>query len=66
MLNALLSDIKKLISSRANWAVVAMFVVGGVEAINQYIPVEFLPLVEAVLGLLAIYFIRNPSQEYGK
>lgn len=57
---------KKIISSRANWSLMAMFVIGGVEAISGVIPASVLPVIEGLLGLMTIYFVRNPSQDYSK
>ncbi len=58
--------ILKIIKSRTNWTIVAMFVIGGVEAISGLIPGALLPYVQGVLGLLAMYFKINPSQDYNK
>jgi len=55
---------EKIVKSRTVWVVVVMFLVGGVEAISGFIPGGFLPLVEGALGVLAIYFKVNPSQDY--
>lgn len=52
------------VKSRTVWTVVAMFLVGGVSAVQSFIPVQYTGLVEGVLGLLAMYFHINPSQEY--
>ena len=54
----------KAIKSRTVWSIVLLFVVGGVEAINGYIGPELLPYVEGVLGLAAVWFKVNPSQDY--
>jgi len=55
---------EKIIKSRTTWTIVGMFLVGGVNAITEFIPASFLPIVEGGLGILAIYFKQNPSQEY--
>ena len=54
----------KIFYSRTVWVIVIMFLIGGVESIRVFIPVGFLPLVEGVLGILAIYFRVNPRQEF--
>lgn len=46
--------------SRTFWTVVVMFVVNGVTGIREFIPESLLPVVDGVLGLLAIYFRINP------
>jgi len=56
---------KKLLTSRTNWTVLVMFLIGGVEAIESVIPAGLLPIILGGLGLLAAYFKMNPSQEYG-
>jgi len=57
---------KKILKSRANWSLVAMFVIAGVEGISGLIPPSFLPVIEGLLGLMTIYFVRTPSQDYSK
>jgi len=61
-----MKSIIRLVSSRANWSIAAMFIIGGIEAVTGFIPGGMLPVVEMFLGILAIYFVRNPSQKYGK
>lgn len=41
-----------------------MFLIGGVEAIAQFVPDSVETLVLGALGLLAVYFKMNPSQDY--
>ena len=54
----------KYLKARRVWALVAMFCVGGVEAIADAIPdIVQTPLL-AVLGAAVAYFSFNPSQEY--
>lgn len=52
------------LKSRTVWTIVAMFVIGGVNAVSALIPAGGLVYVQGVLGLLAIYFKLNPSQAY--
>jgi len=59
------THMKKLLTSRTNWTVLVMFLIGGVEAIASVIPAGLLPIILGGLGLLATYFKMNPSQEYG-
>lgn len=54
----------KILKSRTVWAIVAMFVIGGTEAVSGFISPIMLPYVQGALGLLATYFKLNPSQEY--
>ena len=55
---------KKILTSRTNWTIAVMFLIGGFEAISTFIPDPiFTPLMGA-LGVAAMYFKLNPSQEY--
>jgi hypothetical protein len=53
-----------LLKSRTVWTVFLMFVVGGVNAITQFLPPEIQSTAMAVLSGLAVYFHTNPSQTY--
>lgn len=57
---------KKLFFSRTNWTIFIIFLVNGVTAIHGFIPAHWLPVVDGALGILAIYFKMNPSQNYTK
>jgi hypothetical protein len=59
-----MNTILKALKSRTVWTVVAMFVIGGVEAISSTIPASSMVYVQGVLSLVAIYFKLNPSQKY--
>jgi hypothetical protein len=48
-----------LLRSRTFWTVVAMFVVGGGNAIVPILPPAFQALVEGLLGILAAYFHKD-------
>lgn len=54
----------KILKSRTVWAVIALFVINGFTGIRESIPVGWLPYLDGVLGLLAIYFRANPKQEF--
>lgn len=49
----------KIFKSRTVWTVIVIFVINGVQSITAYIPVEWLPLVNGLLGIAAIYFRVN-------
>ena len=53
-----------LLKSRTFWTGVVLFLVNGVGAIHNQIPVSYQPAVDGVLGILGIYFIKFPSQTY--
>lgn len=50
------------VKSRTVWTVVAMVLVNGITSIQSMIPAQYLPIVNGVLGLLAVYFRINPQQ----
>ena len=54
----------KLLKSRTAWTILAMFLVGGIEAVSGFIPAGWTPLVQGVLGIAALYFKASPSQDY--
>jgi len=56
---------KKLLTSRTNWTIAVMFLIGGFEAITSMIPEGISTFVLGFLALLATYFKMNPSQNYG-
>lgn len=55
-----------LIKSRTFWTIVALFVINGVGGIKEFIPDGFLPVVDAILGLLMIYFAKVAPKVYLK
>lgn len=59
-----MKTIIKALRSRTIWVVVLMFVIGGVNAISDFIPDGVETPLLAVLGFLAVYFKINPSQKY--
>jgi|TARA_R100000789_G_scaffold62339_1_gene59351 hypothetical protein len=54
----------KALKSRTVWTIVVMAVVNGVASVEALIPGAVLTWLNPVLGLLAIYFKVNPSQNY--
>lgn len=55
-----------ILKSRTFWTVVVMFLIGGVNAVIEFIPAGAQAAVMAVLAMLASYFHVNPSQHYPK
>lgn len=51
--------------SRTFWTVVAMFIVGGGNALIPVIPAQYDAVLMLILSGLATYFKLNPSQNYG-
>lgn len=58
-----MEKLKLALLSRTTWTVLAMFVISGVEGVRDIIPADFLPLVNALLGLIAVYFRVNRKAE---
>ena len=59
--------ISKVISplkSRTILTVLTIFLVNGVGAIQTYIPAEWLPLVNGILSILAIYFRVDQKRDF--
>lgn len=52
------------LKSRTVWAIIALVVINGVEGVRELLPVNFLPIVDALLGLAAIYFRVKPKQTF--
>jgi len=49
----------KILKSRTVWSGVAVVLVNGVPAVKDLMPPDILPIVNSVLGFLAIYFRIN-------
>lgn len=52
--------------SRTFWTVVAMFVIGGLNAIISILPPDVQAAAMGILSALAVYFHVNPSQRYNQ
>lgn len=53
-----------ILYSRTFWTVVAMFIVGGGNAIVPVLPAGVQAVALAILGIFATYFHVTPSQSY--
>jgi hypothetical protein len=58
--------ITKMLKSRTVWTIAAMFVIGGIQNVTQFMPADLAHFVTGTIAVAAIYFKLNPSQEYGK
>jgi len=56
-----MNKIKKALTSRTVWTVVVTFILNGVPAISDSVPATWLPAINGVLAILAIYFRVNPK-----
>lgn len=54
----------KILKSRTVWTIVVIFVINGVQAVHSFIPVTYLPAIDGILSIFAVYFKINPSQQY--
>ena len=53
------------LKSRTVWVIIILFVINGVEGIRSSIPATALPIIDAILSVLAIYFRVQPKAELG-
>ena len=54
----------KILKSRTVWTIVILFLINGVSGIHDLIPVNALPVIDGLLGILAIYFRVNTKQNF--
>lgn len=54
----------KIITSRTVWTFVALFIINGIEGVRDLIPVGLLPVIDAVLTILGIYFRVKPKVSF--
>lgn len=47
------------LKSRTTWTIVILFLINGVSGIRELLPGNWLPIVDAVLSLAAVYFRVN-------
>lgn len=59
-------QISDIFKSRTVWAIVILFVINGIAGIRESIPANLLPIIDGVLGILAIYFRVQPRVGFGK
>ena len=54
----------KILKSRTFWTIITMFVIGGLQAISDFLPPNLFLFLNGVLSASAVYFKLNPSQQY--
>lgn len=59
-----MDKVKLALKSRTTWSLVAMFLIGGINAVMGVIPAADVVYVQGTLALVAMYFHVNPSQNY--
>lgn len=55
--------IQQILKSRTVWMIFLLFIVNGISGIREFFPGNWLPGVDAMLGLIAIYFRIAPKQK---
>lgn len=58
-LQTYMNKLSLAIRSRTVWTIVALFVINGIEGIREFFSPQVLTVVDAVLGLTAVYFRLN-------
>ncbi len=54
----------KLFKSRTVWTIIVLFIINGFTGIRSYVPAFWLPLVNGLLGILAIYFRADQKVDF--
>lgn len=55
-----------IFKSRTVWTIIVLFVINGVTGIREFIPILWLPAIDGILAILAIYFRAKPKVKFGK
>jgi len=58
--------LQRAITSKTIWLILLIFIVGGVQAIQEFLNPQVFVFLTGALSLLTAYFKLNPSQEYLK
>lgn len=64
--NKIMSKFLKIFKSRTVWAAVILFVINGVDGIRESIEPSWLTTIDAILGILVVYFRANPRVDFDK
>ena len=59
-----MDKLKAILKSRTVQTVIVTFLVNGAAAITDFVPQQWLPLVNGILGILAVYFRIKPKQQF--
>ncbi len=59
-----MSKILSAIKSRTVWTIIGLVILNGVPSVTGLLPAGWLPYVNDLLGLLAVYFRVNPKQQF--
>lgn len=56
----MLEKLKLGLKSRTVWTIVALFIINGITGVRDHLPGNWLPVVDGILSLAAMYFRINP------
>lgn len=59
-----MEKIVKAIKSRTVQSIIVLFVINGFAGVQDIIPAEYLPIINAILSMLAVYFRVSPKQQF--
>jgi len=59
-----LGRIFTIFKSRTVWTIIVLFSINGIAGIREFIPSLWLPAIDGVLAILAIYFRAKPRIEF--
>ncbi len=60
----MLDKIIKIGKSRTVITIIVLFVINGIGGVKDWIPSDYLPAIDALLALAAIYFRITPRQKF--
>jgi len=56
----------KLFQSRTFWTIIVMFIINGFAGIRMLLPPGWLPVIDGILSVLALYFHANPRVNFNQ
>jgi len=59
----ILKKLKIALYSRTTWTIIVLFIINGIYGVRDLIPASAIPVIDGILGILAIYFRVNPNAE---
>lgn len=60
-----MDKLKLALKSKTVGVIVVLFFINGLEGVRNLIPPQYLPWIDGILGVLAIWWKLHPSQNYG-
>jgi len=59
-----MNKILNYLKSRTVWTILVLFLINGIQGIRNFIPANWLPLIDGILSILAIYFRIDQRQDF--